>query len=362
MDESANTLTNNLVDIIDMIKLELGIMHVTIEHFNLDQLIKSIIADVSNDKITINYFITPTTPPLISTDKKKTKQLLYNLLNNAFKHTIEGEISLYVDCTRVDDDEQQEDKSTHVLSTRSISNTSTGVKLEVNFIIKDTGKGMDKITKYTLFKPVDFFNKQKGITMRINYLLAILLSGSLKLVYSEDTGSCFQLAIIANIYTECLDNKLLSLPRPLISQPRPSSPRPLISQPRPSSPRPSPQPYILIVEDDPIGRVVLRELLNQKKFINIDSSINGYEAFKLIKANLLKYTIVITDIQMPKLNGIELSEKINELYKGLKIKKPYVLGMTARILKKEDLNKFDDLITKPLNIEVIVKKIMLLCL
>jgi len=340
IDKSANTLTNNLIDIIDIVKLELNIMQIKLESFNLYQLIREIINLFENKKnITLNYFIENNVPENIISDKKKIKQVIINLLNNSFLYTVNGEINIYISSIAVDESENHNFTNLDNYNFTNLDNHNfTNLdKYEISIIVKDTGIGMDDKTENNLFKPVEFFvkNYQKGFSMRISYLLAKLLNGNLKLLYTKkDKGTCFQFDIIAGSAISEDKNNILNYQTIKFDKLN-----------------------ILIVEDDDIGRVVLEKLLKQKKYNTVDSVVNGYEAYKLISNNITKYNIIITDIQMPKLDGIQLSKKISNLYSSLNKPIPYIFGMTARILKLEDSKIFNDMISKPLNINKIYDKL-----
>ncbi len=70
---------------------------------------------------------------------------------------------------------------------------------------------------------------------------------------------------------------------------------------------------ILIVDDSALMRRVLSDIIDSdKRFILSDAAGNGLEAYDLITTNPGKYDILVLDINMPKMNGIQLLEKLNE--------------------------------------------------
>ena len=70
---------------------------------------------------------------------------------------------------------------------------------------------------------------------------------------------------------------------------------------------------ILIVDDSALMRRVLSDIIDSdKRFILSDAAGNGLEAYDLITTNPGKYDLLVLDINMPKMNGIQLLEKLNE--------------------------------------------------
>jgi len=106
---------------------------------------------------------------------------------------------------------------------------------------------------------------------------------------------------------------------------------------------------ILVVDDSALMRRVLSDIISSdERFIEEDSAVNGLEAFDLIVTNPSKYDIIILDINMPRMNGIELLEKLNE--KGIKIP-VLVVSTIAREGADETIRCLElgafDFLTKP---------------
>ena len=196
LNASAITLANSIFDIVDMANLEIGVIKITKELVNISTLIDEVIlvAKTLNKKsISIESYVDQSTPEHIYSDKKKIKQILINLLENAIHNTNQGEIALYVSSTWVDLKQENND-------TTSDSETSeTDIQYSISFVVSDTGMGMDEKTKNSLFKPLEMLSnsKQQGISLRVSYLLAKKLGGSLYLKNSiQNQGSSFEFNII----------------------------------------------------------------------------------------------------------------------------------------------------------------------
>ena len=108
---------------------------------------------------------------------------------------------------------------------------------------------------------------------------------------------------------------------------------------------------ILIAEDNPINQKLIERVLVKLGF-NADLTENGYEALQ--KVTQKHYDIVLMDIQMPEMDGLEATKNI----RNLNIQQPYIIAMTANALSEDrDIcvnHGMDNYISKPMNLEILV--------
>lgn len=106
---------------------------------------------------------------------------------------------------------------------------------------------------------------------------------------------------------------------------------------------------IMIVEDNDVNRETIKEILTKKGYIVYAASCSD-EAFEIYELN--QPDMILMDIQLPGMNGIEITQKIREMEVNQKIKTP-IIAMTAYVYSEEAskiLNSgFDDFIGKPIN-------------
>ena len=113
---------------------------------------------------------------------------------------------------------------------------------------------------------------------------------------------------------------------------------------------------ILLAEDNIINQKVADRLLNKLGY-KIDIVSNGLEAFDAVKN--INYNIVLMDVQMPELDGVQATQKIKtEIAKD---KLPVIIAMTAHALQG-DKEKYistgmDDYLSKPINTEELIEKL-----
>jgi signal transduction histidine kinase len=215
LNKSTVSLANNIFDIIDLTKLELGKLLVNKEVFNLRELVHGtaeIAKNLNKSKhVIVDYHIDKSVPEYIYSDPKRIKQILINLLENSIQYTTKGQIFINVSAIIVDlatENGKHTGSDTQIACIGDNYNRPDESKIQpevepssyaIVFTIRDTGCGIDEKLKYNLFKPIDIIStKQQGMGLSISYLLARALNGTLKLTYSERSiGTCFEFTLVA---------------------------------------------------------------------------------------------------------------------------------------------------------------------
>lgn len=122
---------------------------------------------------------------------------------------------------------------------------------------------------------------------------------------------------------------------------------------------------ILVAEDITINQQVMEKILQKLNYIYIDIVSNGIEVLEKIKKYDIDYDIILMDLKMPYMDGIECSKNIAELYRCVEYQnriKPIIIAVTARVLAgvKQQCEEAGmvDYITKPLQIDELDEKII----
>lgn len=265
-------------------------------------------------------------PDIIITDPNRLKQIILNLLSNARKFTRKGSITL---------------KATYKFPQLYIK-------------CKDTGIGMPsekKFKLFTLFGKLDdssIANPQGvGLGLMISNMLVKKLGGSnINVASSIGKGSKFSFSIQA----ELPDTNICDIP-----DEKASVSIPLFLAKSLSSPK-----EILVVDDIFFNIQVYMHLFKDEG-IKCEYALNGEEAVNLIKTKA--YSCILMDCEMPILDGWETTKKLHDLKsKGIIKKLPPIIGATAHsdsdIREKCLSSGMDDLIIKPCEKEVLVKKVL----
>ena len=281
---STDTLLSIINDILDFSKIEAG--KLTLEHtnFSINKLLEDIHVLFQNslkDKnLEYRTFIDKNIPAVLRGDPVRLKQILTNLICNAIKFTNDGSITLRIE---LDTQENQPDDN-----------------INLNILVQDTGIGIHPEQQARLFNP--FQQGDSSITRRyggtglglvITQRLVALMNGKIKLTSIPDQGSTFSI----NIKLE----KPADLSLNLALHDSPISTNELknnISNLR-----------ILVVDDNSINLKVATTLLENEgaKVISADS---GSKALDII--NNHKFDIILMDLEMPDMSGIETTRIIRE--------------------------------------------------
>ncbi len=271
----ANSLLNIINDILDLSKLEAG--KVTIENinFNLKSLLVEIVkthsSSINHKGLELHYTFASSIPPLLVGDPNRLSQILNNLISNAIKFTEKGDIDISV-----------------------IKLSETNDEVELKFIVSDTGIGISPEDINRLFQSFsqieNSFTKEYGGTglgLAISRNLIELMGGKIEVESEKGKGSTFSfyLKLKLGVDKEKDSNYIPKITKPIK------------------------QLKILLVEDDFVNQRVISKMLMEKGHV-IYTANNGLEALDLFEQN--KYDVILMDIQMPKMNGVETISRLKE--------------------------------------------------
>lgn len=340
-----NTISNSgehllklISDVLEMSKIEAGISTLHESAFDLHHLLnnlKDMMAFRALSKgLQFNIDYSDTLPQVIKTDEGKLRQILINLLGNAIKFTQRGSVTLRASVK----ESGNMDASHHS-------------PITLRFEIEDTGPGIAPDELNRLFKP--FQQTRTGLTategtglgLAISQKYAQMLGGRITVQSQPGQGSIFSFCssatpvnmIEAAAQVPVLAGNVIGL-----------------------APQ-QPECRILIAEDNPDNRLLLTKLLSDVGF-EMREAVNGEEAIVLWQA--WKPHLIFMDMQMPKLDGKEATQRIRALEKqtidhegsGTK-----VLALTASAFTEQREEMLaagcDDFIGKPFKAQEIFEKI-----
>ena len=120
-----------------------------------------------------------------------------------------------------------------------------------------------------------------------------------------------------------------------------------------------PKARLLIVDDEPDVVQLFKFALQQNSRFLVDAFTNPKEALQSFNSNAESYSLMITDVRMPELSGIQLTEKVKEINPNVK-----VVLTTAYAMREKELSRLlsaariDGFIQKPIGIEELNNKIL----
>jgi signal transduction histidine kinase len=269
---SSNLLLQVVNDILDLSRLEAGLSDIKFEETDINDLILEI-GNIHQPNMKPNVplqVICPNTKMRVLTDQNRVKQILFNFLSNAIKNTDTGSITLQV--------------------------AEEGSNLR--FSVIDTGRGIpeDKLASiFSRFEKLDVFLQGTGLGLAICENLAECLGGEIKVESQLGKGSTFSFTIpYQNIARDKSAEMKIGSVRELVGQKR---------------------KRVLVAEDSETDFDFVREVLG--KNYEVVRAVNGEEAFSSFI--LEKPDLILMDIQMPVMNGIDATKKIRAVAPSIPI-------------------------------------------
>jgi CheY-like chemotaxis protein/HAMP domain-containing protein len=300
-------------EILDLAKIESGTMHVEVANVHLTEVVADLdrmFRQVASDKsLSFEVTVSPTVPGVIRTDELRLKQVLRNLLSNAFKFTERGGVTLLVEAAQPP----------------SGSSEAEATQAWMRFAVTDTGIGIPKDKHriiFEAFQQVDGGSNRRfggtGLGLSISREIAGLLGGELGLKSAPGEGSCFSLYIPTVLSPNVLPTQrdesrqaVTPLP-PSVSASSPSGNRRATSV-SPPVPPPSRSGFaddrhsltpgdrvILIIEDDPTFAEVLLGAARDTHFKGVIAG-TGEEGLSL--ASALRPDAITLDLLLPDVAG-----------------------------------------------------------
>ncbi|WP_071394080.1 response regulator [Bacillus tuaregi] len=329
---SGNDLLILINDILDLAKIESGKTQLQLSDVKLTDIVsfvESSFRPIANDKnLNFSIFIQEGLPDSIYSDGVRIQQVLKNLLSNAFKFTMEGEIKLDI-----------------------MADRSTGKQNKLIFSVSDTGIGISKDKQdliFEAFQQADGTTSRKyggtGLGLSISRELAALLGGKIAVESEEGKGSSFMLymgdydgneaeaqaqivrqEVAAAVIEEndSVDTGVGSGTVDTVVD--------LIEREDNQIKR------LLIVDDDMNQRSSLMELIGEMNFI-IKAVSSGSEAMEELKVN--GFDCVILDLGLGDTSGFELLEKIKENDQSNKVKVIIYTGRDVTSKEEIQLSKY----------------------
>jgi len=312
------TLLNVINDILDFSKIESGSMELEDIDFDLHESIEHVL-DIFSTRaaqtgIELLYQVESRVPAYIKGDDLRLRQIITNLVGNAIKFTEKGEIFIGV----------------------RLVGTDAGERLTLGIEVRDTGIGIPPDKQERLFKAfsqIDSSTTRKyggtGLGLAISEQLVKLMGGSIRVQSEPGVGSTFfftinsRTGVRADVPTATGDLAAHAGKR------------------------------LLIVDDNHTNRIILKNQLEQWNLAPTLAA-SGVEALNILATDS-RYDLILTDMQMPYMDGVRLSKTIRERYPRLPI---ILLSSIGDEYKKNYKNLFSAIMTKPIKQQVMFRHIL----
>lgn len=325
--EASVHLLSVINDVLDMSKIEAGMLTLSNEPFYLKKAINKALAvtnfRIEEKNLRYSFNIGDGVPDIIVADDHRLTQVLTNLLGNAVKFTPEGRgIHLAVSLIDARDD-----------------------YCSLRFDVIDEGIGLSKEQQEHLFE--SFVQAQAsisreyggtGLGLAISKHIVESMGGEIWVESEQGQGATFSFTILADIGRK----------------------EDLISTPVEAKKLPDYRGYrLLMAEDLDTNREILQTILERSN-MQIESALNGAQALQLFGANPGRYDLIFMDVNMPLMDGYAATRAIRAL-PDHRAKSVPIIAMSANVFK-EDVDRclesgMNDHIGKPINVNELIDKL-----
>jgi len=319
IEKSGKRMLNIINDIVDISKIEAGLMKLDMNESNINEMIEYAYTffkpEAETKKIKLAYKTPlPLKEVTINTDSEKMYAVLTNLVKNAIKYTEKGSVEFGYNIVE-----------TH-------GRASLG-RASLKFYVKDTGIGIPKERQEAIFErfiQADIEDRMArqgaGLGLSITKAYVEMLGGKIWVESEEGKGSTFYFTLPFNNEpaAEIIDR-----------QPEPSGKDELVRKLK-----------ILIAEDDEVSEMLLDETIKMfgKEILKAST---GFEAVEICRDNP-DIDLILMDIQMPIMDGYEATKQIREFNKEVIIIAQTAYGLSGDMEKSIEAG-CNDYIAKPFN-------------
>lgn len=322
---SAESLLALINDVLDFSKIEAGMVELDSQAFRLRKRLSALhtmfVYRAEEQGLDFRFTVAEDVPDTLVGDPLRLRQILVNLLDNALKFTEYGHLTLNVTVDRQEDEE-----------------------LFISFAVEDTGTGILPAHRERIFDSFaqadgSFSRRHQGtgLGLAICKRLSELMGGSITLESTPGKGACFTFTVPFSVS---------ALPVTAVNGNK-------------ATEAVTYRGRILVAEDHPVNLMYIEKFLKKKGF-DVTVVTDGTEVVPAMQN--ARYDIVLMDIAMPKMDGLEATAAVRACKESLTPCTVPVIAMTAHAMKG-DREQFlaagmDDYIGKPINSDNLLNLIL----
>jgi signal transduction histidine kinase/DNA-binding response OmpR family regulator len=335
--DSGTHLLGMMNELLDLARVESGKLAINPEALNLPTFLQSLVAEFEirarQSGLQFEFATDHSLPQWVETDPLRLRQILYNLVGNAFKFTTAGCVSLAV--TRVDPVGTSSGSSDSGTGTTRTSGSSSLPLLRL--VVSDTGRGIAESDLPHLFKPFyQAVNNEQcaegiGLGLYITHKIVHLLDGQIDAASVLGQGSKFSVELPLHLVTKtpdvCAGSKVVGYEGEIRE--------------------------LLLVDDDPLNRDVLKQFLTEVGF-SVQEADSGDAALEIMHSH--RFDGVISDIRMARKDGNAFCREVRSDEALAKI---VMIASSASVYdcdrQAAEAAGFDDFLPKPVKEQELFK-------
>ncbi|WP_052501617.1 ATP-binding protein [Thiomicrospira microaerophila] len=319
---SSETLVGIINDILDFSKMDAGKLTLASEPFHLLDCVTPIIelfrAKASQQGTCVEFIQQGHMPARIKGDALRLKQIISNLVSNAVKFSVGGHVSVTLQA-------KPSDYPSKVDLTLSVKDTGIGIATEKLMVLGQPFVQAENSTTR------DFGGT--GLGLAICKGLLALMGSSLQVKSELGKGSCFYFNWQAEMAADPLT----------LIKPKPSAALVVTTYP---------DKRILLVEDNKVNQMLMKAIL-AKMQIKPDLAENGQQAVEQFQNQQACYDLVLMDINMPIMDGVEATQRMREFEVETGCHRVPIVALTANVLRgdreKYLSHQMDEVLAKPID-------------
>ncbi len=328
INDSGKMLLSLINDILDFSKIESGKMNIVPVEYDLGNMLRElyhmIVFRAQDKSLEVSFKVEDkNTPARLFGDEVRVKQIITNILTNAVKYTQSGGVYVTVSYKQADVE-------------------SDNIILVVR--VKDTGIGIKEEDIHKLFKKFERIEEKRnrniegtGLGMSITLALLHSMDGSIRVNSEYGKGSEFIVEIPQKVIGDSKVENWDAEPEGLDYEETAKGEKII-----------APDAKALVVDDNPMNRMVIRNLLKRTK-IAVSTVESGFQCLDM--AQVEKYDIIFMDHMMPDMDGIETLTRLKQCGENKNINTPVIM-LTANAIdgvREQYLNAgFCDYLSKPI--------------
>ncbi|MBL8329422.1 MAG: response regulator [Rubrivivax sp.] len=306
---SGEALLGILNDVLDHSKIEAGKLDLSRGSMSPRQLAQSVVnlfrANAQGKGILLLLEVDPLTAERVWGDAQRLKQVLLNLVGNAIKFTERGAVTL---------------------SLQPVLSSPAG-KVAIAFSVRDTGIGMPPEELEAVFEPFHQVGGARhrrrggtGLGLAISQRIVRAMGSQIEVQSAQGEGSTFQFVLVLELDTESPPDSADD------------------TSPAPLEDAQALQGTVLVVEDNPVNRLIASEMLHNMGLESLQAE-NGQQALDLLERQSVD--LVLMDVQMPVMDGYEATQKIRQRESQLGASRVPIIAVTANAFGEDAAQAFE---------------------